>query len=307
MQVGNLIVRNAAGKFRQADINSSYGAAFGVNKSCGDRAITAGGAPGPAVNEIEYCSIGHLTNGVDFGDLTSAVSHGAASSNGTRAIVHMGSNGSGETDFFNILTPGNALGFGTSLDQNGTGSGSDGNKMCIWGSTNIEQLTIGSQATSQDFGELGDDKIYRHGGDGDGTYACTVGGYPATDNIELVSFVSSGTAAEYGAELAVSGYGMNHCTDGNRQLRMGAISFTATIDVFVIAQGATVSDFGDLTETAGDFDTGASDGSRGFCGKGNYDPTADTQLYVNIGVFGNAVDFSEGLTATYMSMSTSGG
>ena len=100
---------------------------------------------------------------------------------------------------------------------------------------------------------------------------------------------------------------MNHCTDGHRQLRVGAVAFTTTIDVFVIASGGAIVDFGDLSDTAGDFDTGASDGSRGFCGQGNYGSVLNQQEYINIGVYGNAIDFSEAVSATYMAMATSGG
>lgn len=308
MQVSNLVTRNAGGTSqytRKADINSNYGIVG--HKSYGDRAITAGGAPGPTVNNIEYCSIGTLTHGVDFGDMTESQSHGTGSSDGVRGMLHLGNLNSGEMDYINIGTRGNALNFGPSFDTPGSGSGSDGNKMIIWGGSTYEFHIIGIASAATDFGELDDSKIYRHGGDGDGTYACTVGGYPAVTNIELINFGSGGAASEFSGELAVSGYGMNHCTDGNRQLRMGAIGFTATIDSFVIASGGAVVDFGDLVETAGDFDTGTSDGSRGVCLQGNRDPSSDQQEYVNIGVYSNAIDFSEAISATYMAWSTSGG
>ena len=306
MQVNNLVTK-AGGRYnRKADINSIYGA--GRTKSYGDRAITAGGASPPSLNNIEYCSIGHLSHGVDFGDMTEAKSHGTCSSDGVRGMIHLGNLNSGEMDFINIGTRGNALNFGPSFDGEGSGSGSDGNRMIIWADGTYEFHTIGVASAATDFGELDDSKIYRHGGDGDGTRACTIGGYPAVTNIEIINYGSGGAASEFAGELNASGYGMNHCTDGHRQLRLGGIAgWITTIDVFVIASGGAIVDFGDLSDTAGDFDTGASDGSRGFCGQGNYNPSANQQEYMNIGVNGNAIDFSEAVSTTYMAMSTSGG
>jgi hypothetical protein len=165
VQVSNLVTRNAGGTShysRKADINSNYGIVG--HKSYGDRAITAGGASPPAIDSIEYCSIGTLTHGTDFGNLTEATTHGTCSSDGVRGMIHMGSLNSGEMDFINIGTRGNALNFGPSFDTPGSGSGSDGNKMIIWGGSTYEFHIIGIASAATDFGELDDSKQYRHGG-----------------------------------------------------------------------------------------------------------------------------------------------
>jgi len=67
-----------------------------------------------AINSIEYMTIASTGNGTDFGDLTGKSSEGAGAAGLTRALLHIGSNGTNSTtvEFVTIASTGDASDFG---------------------------------------------------------------------------------------------------------------------------------------------------------------------------------------------------
>ena len=120
----------------------------------GGRGLFIGGHdhPSPPYDRIEFVAIPSKSNGIDFGDLTSAQTQSGAVSSRTRAVTHTSASPGNVLESIEIMSEGNSKDFGDMANNNAGTQGNVSNntrgifvggKTPAGGETNtIEYITI---------------------------------------------------------------------------------------------------------------------------------------------------------------------
>ena len=167
-----------------------------------------------------------------------------------------------------------------------------------------EFLTISSQGNSTDFGDSTQERV---GGCAPssrtrGLFAggnAGAPGYASLNNIDFITFSSTGDAQDFGDLSEPHDYGRNNISSGTRGVMAGGWpASNKTIDFVTIATLGNALDFGDLIENTGGGPPGASSPTRGvFCGGYHPSPsplvTRNTIQFVTIATTGNTQDFGD--------------
>jgi uncharacterized protein YkvS len=180
------------------------------------RGIIAGGyddtGPGVRVNVIQYITIASVGNAIDFGDLNSTSSFGAAFSSTTRGVIGLGRNDAGTKlntiEYVTIASAGNSIDFGDLLAgtqafagcANATRGVFAGGEITGSEINVIQYVTIASAGNTTDFGDL---TIAREAvkGASSSTRAVFSGGIDSGTYYNVVDYVtisSTGNAADFG-------------------------------------------------------------------------------------------------------------
>ena len=193
---------------------------------------TAGAAPHPVTNVIDFFTIATTGNASDFGDTTSARKFmGGGRSSTTRALFCGGN--SPETnaiDFVTIATTGNAQDFGDCTQPGwakGAGNVSSGTRAVLAGGyaspTNInviEFLTIATLGNGTDFGDLavGLRAAYAAGSKTRGIFGGgkTNPANATTNTISFVTIATTGDAQDFGDMITSKAFssGLSDCHGG---------------------------------------------------------------------------------------------
>ena len=224
-----------------------------------------------------YFNIGSLGNAYDWGEVSQGFSdHCPLVSDGERAF----SFGSGEPE-----SPSNAGEY-------------------------VNRFNITNLGSAVDWGEMGVRRS-EHAGESDGNRAIIAGGNytPTTDEVNYTNIGTQATANDWGPNLRESKRLNQSTTDGSRILIMSGDQGpgrAAWIDAFNFgAVGGVGVDFGDMNVARSHSLASDSDGSRGVVYLGY--PNISTVEYMQIGILGNAVDFTEGdVSSRYGSGACSG-
>ena len=300
-----------------AGTSGSYSQAYVVGvgnnrKFMGGRGIMSGGTPN--VDTIDYCTIGIVSDAIDFGNLSVARQHLSSGSNGSR-IIHFGGNGPADTsriDFSNAMSLGDATDFGEMAGErasgsNRMGSAPDGNRSGYAGGTspttglsNIDYVTIGTFGNSIEYGLMLGNRDGQ-AGVSDGVRGVTAGGNPPSDAMEYWTIGRAGDAVDFGELAAAQIFaGSSGASNGSRGVFVGGYhggsNFDSTIQYITIGSLGDGVDYG---ECAGGGNGGyghavISDGERAI-GTGGSDPGGNTTQmnYFPIASGGFPIDFGE--------------
>ncbi len=173
--------------------------------------ISTPGAPS-GTNVINYITISHTGNAVNFGDAHAAAEGMEGMASSTRGLIMGGSNpdgGKNNISFVTISTTGNSVDFGdmqAALHTFATGSnatrgmiGGGRTPDTASGINNIQYVTIATKGNAQNFGDL---TVARSACDGvtDPTRFVVLGGYnPSNTNIiDFVTISTTGDATDFG-------------------------------------------------------------------------------------------------------------
>jgi hypothetical protein len=314
VQVNNLISNIGRGGGQKADINSSTGAIQG-SKIYGSRGITPGGGVPAAVdaavlyNTMDYFSIAQGGSAVDFGDLVAITKNSGDTGDGYRGVSMGGKQGAApgtavnSMQYFNLLTPGNALTWsGVLQSAKAWGSASSNGHRAIfvggtppnWATneTQLDLFSMTSQANAVDYGEGTSGRTFASSCS-DGARCLSADDYgngSFKKTIDYFSFTThSGTASDFG-DLRNTLYEGCMTSNLNRAVHWNGSPARSYIDYMTISTPGNALDFGECTQAAGPF--AGSDGSRAVqCSQAYSDYSAI--LYMNIGTFGDTVDYGE--------------
>ena len=193
------------------DLSTSRRDLAATSNGTNDRGVFAGGrsvADTPLAT-IDYVTVSTTGNALSFGNLASARSQPAGTSNAANNRgVFAGGTSQYYMDYINIASTGNAIYFGeltvSKIDTAGCSNGV--NDRGVWGggstgsnSDVIDHITISSASNASDFGDL---TIGRYnlaassnGVAGRGTFA---GGYSTTAVIDYITIATTGNATVFG-------------------------------------------------------------------------------------------------------------
>ena len=242
-------------------------------------------------NKIEYITVGSTGDATDAGDLTQAKLDVVSSSNGTRALVFAGVDGSGSWN---------------ELDE-------------------IDYVTIDSTSNASDFGDVATGAIESQGGAiNDATYALRYQGTLGSTNwdvmvkyIDYVTMASTGNTSDFGDMTLSVISGLGGCSNTTRGVswggRISASADTDNIDYVTIASAGDATDFGDVTiqaqNNAASGNGAVSNLTKGEC-YGGYSTGGSAHQnidYITIASTGNATSAGDDLSgATYGHSSLSG-
>ncbi len=286
-----------------------------------DRGVIGGGN-NPAINSLEYITIGTKGNAVDFGDLISAGwGPGSNIASSTRGIFAGGYVNTPASTFYNtiqyvtISSSGGASEFGDLSVGNYRPPGASNNTRGIFGGgwtgtpgwtqvVRMDYVTIASTGDASNFGDL----IIRSGEvDGKGnkaglaspTRGIWAGGEPGGQSnvIEYVEIATFGDSKDFG-DLSEGVYEKAGLSSPTRGVWGGGNtpSRTDVIEYVTIATLGNSTDFGNLLATTRAI-TAVSNSVRGVFAGGTTEPTLlNTIQYITIVHTGNALDFGDLVT-----------
>ena len=202
---------------------TSTGRRYTSSFSSSTRGFSAGGKDDPAVtNEIDYVEISTIGDALDFGDLTVAALYWSGLSSPTRGLTLVADDPASQViNMVTMASTGNAIDFGNQSKTGGYQSAAANSVRGLWAggyattprttagmSKSIEAITIASQGTSQEFGDLINTPMY---GDGSSTstraiFAGSGGSNNTTNNIEFVTIATFGNASDFGDLIQPVGY-----------------------------------------------------------------------------------------------------
>ena len=299
-----------AGEFKEISLNATLPATD--NAWQGSRALVAGASSTANDTVIQYFDITSAGNAADFGDLSADARYGSAAGKGSRVIFSKISRSSSNT--MEYVTPsslGNTTDFGDlNVSMDYTGSVSDGTRK-VTGSKEssgaMGYVTIDTTGNATSFGSLSTSNWWGHNGmacgnDGTkGTFAGSLNGSSASNEIQYITIQSAGNAADFGGLSQTRDfYSFQSCSDATRTVMGGGRgqgSERNNIDYITTGTTGNATDFGDLTNTVRGL-TGTSNATIAvWCG--GYDGSANVNVMqsVTIQTLGNAADFGDLLTA----------
>lgn len=246
------------------------GASSGGAAWYGDRGVFAGGDEGSATDRIQYIDISTPGNSTDFGNLLENRRYASGTSNASRGL--------------------NIGGYTNSSA----------------GTVDIQYVTISTPGNSQDFGDLQAAHYYYGSSCSDGTKAFTFAGYSSNgilNNIQQTVIATTGNSTDFG-DVSLFSYYNASCSDATRAVcaigrtrassTSGSLTYQNTMEYITTATAGNTTDFGDLTETRGQF-TGTSDTTRGLFlgGMKSNNVRTNTIDYITIQTTGNATNFGD--------------
>ena len=241
---------------------------------------------------------------------------------GTRAIYQIGYDGSSYTDntsFINMATTGNATFFGN-LSSQVRGNGSFGYASRTRGlfgcgysaptsRNTIDFCTIASTGAFTDFGDAVK-KVEGASGFASPTRGIHSFGFQRTDwayqsDLQTTTIATTGSTVDSGFDASNKQHAFaGSCASPTRGIFAGGNPGTTnTISYMNIQSLGNTVDFGDLSTSANEGPSMASNSTRGiyFAGSPNGSSTTNVILYINIATLGDAVDFGDSTTSNRFS------
>jgi len=227
-------------------------------------------ATGNNTDRIEYITTATTGNGIDFGNLDSAIRYASCAANSTRGLIAGGYTPTyiDRIEYITIASLGNAQTFGTlttagtATDKAGLSSptralfaGGEGPSYV----SQIDYVTIASTGNAQDFGDLTASRR-RAASASSGTRGLVAAGYNGSayvNTIDYVTMATTGNAQDFGDTYQAKSSSKGQvCSAIRGVFGSGATpSSTNTIDYVTIASTGNANDFGDtrgaLFEQAG--------------------------------------------------------
>ena len=226
-----------------------------------------------------------------------------------RAVIYGGHNGSsttGNIDFINMSSQGNAVDFGTGRAGNAVDSVSSAIRMVFTTGANdpaneMEYITIASGGNGIEFGDQATYR-YRMAAHSSSTRGLFMGGRAApgteTSEIEYITISQLGNSLDFGdmhTNMRMQSSGMGSPTRAFTVLGYSAGSYRQEIQMLQIQSKGNAVDFGNGTFQGG-YTAGASNSVRGF-GFGGYQHPGAANYYskeifqLNLASQGNATEF----------------
>jgi len=281
------------------------------------RALLMGGRGSSPYNVIQYVELGTSGNFTDFGDLTASAEQAGSVSNGTRAVaIHSTDGDSNVIDYVTISSTGNATDFGDqSTNSNGVVGATSNDTRGLFHSEHnpanidlVQYITIATTGNSASFGNLSVGTSDTSGACSSPTRALFGGGRDGGtlyNNIEYFTIASTGNGTDFG-DLTASRYNLAALSSNTRGCFGGGEGTGPTfgiyniIDYVTIASTGNATDFGDLVEFYGKYNSaGTSNKVTGiFAGGQGSGGDLDSVDKITIASTGNATDFGD-LTATF--------
>ena len=278
----------------------------------GTRGMQFGGnAPSYTNNFFNISTTG---NAASFGSFSSSRMFCEATASRTRAIVDSGESSMTNREFFTIASGGGGTSFGSCYSsRSATAFGSQtrgvfggGNDFSTYGINTIEYVTISSEGSGIDYGDL-PLKANGNGGLSDQTRGIFCGQYnPYTARCQYLTIAVGGLASEFG-DLTLHTRFNATGSNGTRGITGGGYTQsspnrTNIIQICTIQTLGDFVDFGDLTSVRSHL-AGTSSPTRAVFFAGETPSKVNTIDYVQFASEGNALDFGD-LTGSYY---TSGG
>ena len=271
----------------------------------GTRAVFCrGNSNGPTVNRdiIDYISVSTLGNAQDFGDDIVTARQGGALGSRTRALIAGRDSVSTAISFITFASTGNATNFTGTLTASTGGSPagiSNGTRGIFAGgiapgaTTKIDYVTIASNQSAQDFGDLSTTR--------DSPFGCAssvrgivAGGFtpsPGTKHasIDYITMSSTGNAQDFG-DMTTGTDNASMASNSTRGIfgggRHPGNTLINVIGFITIASTGNAQDFGDLLQVRGG-GRGAASSTRMVFG-GGYQPSSPVNNFTN-----GAIEFVE--------------
>ena len=296
---------------------SPAGSSVTISNYTGDRALVGGvsrvadGGSGTDYTEIQYFDITSTGNSSTFGQLNNAGRRNDTVSDSTTAVFLGTSNDIIEYKTFS--TTGNASLWSGTMIQTYTGVNGGQFSDGIWGiaykaSYNSEYITFASQGNAQNFGDTPINGYNAQPGANDPTRGLRIagGGY-FTDEIEYITLQTTGTATDFGYNMATQGWYLGAAlADETRVVAAGGYSASSTavsrMEYLTVQVPSNATSFGNLT-TARSGLQGTSNGTRGVW-IGGETKSAYPKVYVNkidyitIATTSNAYNFGSATTGS---------
>jgi hypothetical protein len=227
-------------------------------------------ATGNNTDRIEYITTATTGNGIDFGNLDSAIRYASCAANSTRGLIAGGYTPTyiDRIEYITIASLGNAQTFGTlttagtATDKAGLSSptralfaGGEGPSMV----SQIDYVTIATLGNAADFGDLTAARR-RAASASSGTRGLVANGYNGSayvNTIDYVTIASTGNAQDFGDSFQARSSSKGQVSSTIRGVFGSGVtpSSTNTIDYVTIASTGNANDFGDtrgaLFEQAG--------------------------------------------------------
>ena len=282
----------------------------------GTRGMQFGGhAPSFTNNFFNIATTG---NAASFGSFASNRYFCDATASRTRAVVDSGESNMTNREFFTIASGGGGTSFGSCYNhRSGFAFGSEtrgvfggGNDFSTYGLNTIEYVTISTEGSGIDYGDLSRTSTLLPGFSS-ATRGVVLGDY--SNNVATTQFMTistGGITADYGdstsrrrSSAAVSN-AVRGIEGGGYTIPGG--SRVNIIDFYTIATLNDALDFGDLT-SARDLLGGASSPTRAVFFGGETPSKVNTMDYIQFASEGNAIDFGDLTQSMYTSGGTSNG
>ena len=300
----NVWAINAFGYSAPSDASAAVSPA---NTLGAGRALFLGGTLGSNTNVIDYINMASVGNATDFGDLSTNIARGAATSSSTRAVNGGGAGVTSTIEYVTIASTGNSSSFGNLLEaaagqvNYAFGAVSNGTRG-IWGggypsgNTNVIQyVTIASTGNSTDFGDLTAARSSTRGNVNSTTRGLILGGYESgtVNKIDYITMASTGNGTDFGDMLSGSERSGATASNATRGIMAGSSSATNVIQYLTIASTGNMQDFGDLLSTQ-ERPIGASSTTNFYCA-GGYTSSAYSNVIQTVAFssLGNATDFGD--------------
>ena len=265
-----------------------------------------------------FFNIATTGNAASFGSFASNRYFCDATSSRTRAIVDSGESNMTNREFFTIASGGGGTSFGSCYNhRSGVAFGSEtrgvfggGNDFSTYGLNTIEYVTISTEGSGIDYGDLSH-KVTGTGGFSDQTRGLFLHTYdPYTSLTHYLTIAVGGITADFG-NLSAHGRFQGACSNGTRGVSGGGYSpsspnKTNAIEICTIQSLGDFFDFGDLTSVRSILSAASSPTRAVFFG-GETPSKVNTMDYVQFASEGNAMDFGDLTTTMYTSGGASNG
>jgi len=275
----------------------------------------AGHAPSYTNNFFNISTTG---NAASFGSFASNRFFASACASRTRAIVDSGESNMTNREFFTIASGGGGTSFGscynhrsaTAFSSATRGVFGGGNDFSTYGLNTIEYVTISSEGSGIDYGDL---SLKATGMDGfsDPTRGVFCGQYnPYTATSHYLTIASGGTTAIFG-DLTQHTRLQGACSNSVRGVNGGGQTQTSpnktnSIDICTIQTLGDFVDFGDLTSIRNILSAASSPTRAVFFG-GETPSKVNIMDYIQFASKGDALDFGDLTQSMYTSGGTSNG
>ena len=276
---------------------------------------------GESTENYHFIQIPTLGNSEEFGTYHHNSYAGmGAFSNGSRGIW-CGGVSTDKMEYLTIQSKGNAADFGNlTLDRDSGGSCSSSTRGVIGGAihrsplseTNIiDYVEIATLGNALDFGDIS----YIGGVGGEGFSSPTRGfwcggGYPSISNdINVVTIASKGNSTKFG-EISINAGYQGQASNNTRGITAGGLRYSpyrnnGLIQYLTMASEGNATDFGDLTLARHNPSSVCTHVracfSGGYVNPGGGGVSQKLIDYIQFASTGNAMDFGEISTGTYMS------
>ena len=252
-------------------------------------------------------------NAASFGSFSSNRMFCGATASRTRAVVDSGESSMTNRQFFTIASGGGGSSFGSCYNhRNGFALGSQtrgvfggGDDFSTYGINTIEFVTISTEGSGTDYGDLIQKSVGGAGAFSDQTRGVINGQYnPYTAKCQYLTIAVGGITAEFG-NLSQHTRFQGGCSNSTRGVNGGGYTpsspnRTNSIEICTIQSLGDYVDFGDLTVIRSHM-SAASSPTRAVFFAGETPSKVNTMDFIQFASEGNALDFGD-LTGSYYSI-----